>query len=159
MAETCDTEKLIKLRFDYFTTEGFEMTAESAALIKAQLESYYPEHINRDFFAALAEDDKGNVLSSAFLVIFEKPANSRSFPTGKTGLLLNVLTYPEHRRKGFAKRILERLIEEAKRHNLSYIELSSSEMGKALYEKLGFREPDPSHFTGMKLNLLEENRL
>lgn len=153
MADINDIEKLIQLRFDYFATENFEITDENEKLIKKQLIDYFPEHINRDFFVALVEDEKGNILSCAFLVINDKPANS-NFPTGKTGLLLNVLTYSGHRLQGYARNNIEKLILIAKSQNLSYIELSSSEMGKPLYQKLGFSEPQVSHFTSMKLNLL-----
>ena len=46
------------------------------------------------------------------------------------------------------------LIEEAKQHNLLYIELSTSDSGKPLYKKLGFQEHESSHFTQMKMSLL-----
>jgi len=114
---------------------------------------YYPKHLNTDFFAALVEDDGGKIGSTVFLAISEKPANL-SFPTGRTGTILNVLTYPEYRRQGCATLALSRIIDEAKRQNLSYLELSASEMGKPLYARLGFHEIGHSHFTDMKLNLV-----
>lgn len=153
MATIKDLDMLVKARFDYFSAEKWEVTADKKVMISSQLEQYYPKHLNNDFFAALAEDN-GNIASTAFLVVCEKPANL-GFPTGKTGLILNVLTYPEYRRMGFATRTMNLLIEEAKRQNLSYIELSASESGKPLYEKLGFKEQESSsHFTDMKLSLI-----
>lgn len=154
MATTDDVITLIKVRFDYFTTEKWELTDDQRISISSQLQQYYSKHLNLDFFAALVEDDSGNVISTAFLAISEVPANL-SFPTGKTGMILNVLTYPEYRRMGYATNVMNLLIDEAKRQNLSYIELSASELGKPLYEKLGFKEPQPSaHFTKMKMSLL-----
>jgi len=114
---------------------------------------YYSKHLNLDFFAAFAEDDKGGVISTAFLAIYEKPANL-SWPTGKTGLILNVMTYPEHRRMGYAINVLNFLINGAKKHELSYIELSASGMGLPLYKKLGFKEREYSRFTDMRLSLI-----
>jgi GNAT superfamily N-acetyltransferase len=99
------------------------------------------------------EDDSRNIVSTAFLVIFEKPANL-SWPTGKTGMILNVLTYPQYRRMGYAINTMNLLIEKAKQQNLSYIELSASDLGKPLYKNLGFQELEPSHFTEMKMSLL-----
>lgn len=154
MATINDLDLLVKARFDYFSAEKWKVTADKKVMISSQLEQYYPKHLNKDFFAALAEDDNGNIASTAFLVICEKPANL-GFPTGKTGLILNVLTYPEYRRMGLATRTMNLLVEEAKRQNLSYIELSASESGKPLYEKLGFKEQElSSHFTEMKLSLM-----
>lgn len=148
-----DINMFIRVRFDYFDAEGWILTEDKAAMIRSQLQQYYQEHINRDFFVALAENTDKVIASVAFLVISEKPANL-SFPTGKTGVILNVLTYPEFRSLGYATQALRLLIDKAKEEDLSYIELSASELGKPLYEKLGFQKPE-SHFTKMKLQLID----
>lgn len=153
MANHSDIEKLIKLRFDYFDMEKHEMPVDKRSIIESQLRQYYSKHLNHDFFAAFAEDDIGNIISAAFLVIYEKPANI-SWPTGKTGLILNVITYPEYRRMGYATNVMNFLIDEAKKHDLSYIELSASGMGLPLYKKLGFKEREHSRFTDMRLTLI-----
>ncbi len=153
MAAKDDIEHLIQFRFDYFATENWQITGEARMQMESRLRQYYSQHLNRDFFAALAEADGGEIVSTAFLVIVEKPANL-SFPTGKTGLLLNVLTKAKHRGKGYATGTITALIERAKRLEVSYIELSASEMGKPLYEKLGFQEKTSSHFKPMQLSLL-----
>lgn len=149
-----DISTLIRVRFDYFDTEGWILADDKMAMIRAQLQQYYQEHLNRDFFAAFAENNEKAIASVAFLVISENPANL-SWPTGKTGMMLNVLTYPEFRRKGYATQVLKLLIDKAKEKNLSFIELSASELGKPLYKKLGFRIIEASHFTEMKLPLLD----
>lgn len=153
MATLKDVDILVKARFDYFAAEKWELSSDEKTVIGTQLQQYYPEHLDRDFFAAFVEDDEGIIASTAFLLISERPANL-SWPTGKTGMILNVHTYPEYRRKGYATSIMNLLIEEAKRQNLSYIELSASPHGKPLYEKLGFQALGSSDFTDMKLSLL-----
>ena len=152
IANESDIEKLIMARFDYFNAENWEVPIDKRTMIERNLKQYFTKHLNVDFFAAIVEvNDK--IASIAFFAISEKPANL-SFPTGKVGTVYNVLTYPEHRKKGYATHTMKALIEEAKRHDLSYIELSASEAGKPVYEKLGFQETGASHFTEMKLNLL-----
>lgn len=153
MANHNDIDTLIKVRFDYFAAENWELTNEKRHLIRSQLQQYCPKHLNHDFFAAFIKDEDGNVLSVAFIVILEKPANL-SFPTGKTGMILNVLTYPKFRGKGYATQVLNLLIDKAKEEDVSFIELSASELGKPLYEKLGFKKLE-SHFTEMRLSLLK----
>lgn len=153
MANHKDIDALIKMRFDFFASEGWEITKEKSDLIYSQLRKYYPKHLNLDFFAALTEDDNGNITSCAFLAISEMPANP-SVPTGKKGMILNVLTYPEYRKRGYATNAMHLLIEEAQRQNLSSIELSASQLGKPLYQKLGFQEPEHSSFTRMKIEML-----
>lgn len=153
MANLDDIDSLIEARFKYFALEKFIVSTESHAIIETQLRHYFSIHLNVDFFAALIDVDN-IIISIAFLAISEKPANL-SFPTGKTGTILNVFTLPEYRNKGYARSTLTSLINIAKKENLSYIELSASELGKPLYKKLGFDEVIPStHFTDMKLSLL-----
>jgi len=77
------------------------------------------------------------LVSVAYLAIAEKPANT-TFITGKTGTLLNVLTYPEYRRKGIATKVINFLIGEAKNAGVSSIDLSATNDGKPLYEKMRF---------------------
>jgi len=152
MAAVDDIEKLIKARFDYFEAEKWEVTSERYSVIESNLRQYFTKHLNIDFFAAIAEENN-KIVSLAFLSISECPANP-FFPTGKAGTIRNVLTYPEYRKRGLAAKTVCMLIEEAKRQNLSFLELSASESGKSLYKKLGFQEKEPSHFTEMKLSLL-----
>ena len=148
-----DIETLIKLRIDYLTEDGGELTADEKSKTVEKLHEYFSKHIeSEDFFAALAEVD-GKTAAVAFMVIQEKPINPRYFITGKTAVLLNVLTYSEYRRQGIATKLLELLIEEAKREDASFIELSATSMGKSVYEKLGFVEKSPSSYAEMRLNL------
>ena len=146
-----DIEILIKLRLDYLIADGGSLTEEEKTIIISQLKGYYKKHIDDDFIAVLAEIG-GKVIASAFLVITEKPANP-AFITGKTGTLLNVLTYPEYRRRGIAKKVIELLISEAKQLGVACIELSATLDGKPLYEKLGFTAGN-SKYTPMKLKLV-----
>ncbi len=146
-----DIELLVKVRFDFFAEENWDMTNEEKQSLQKELFLYYNRHLNKDFFAAFAEID-GSIASVAFLVIIEKPANI-FFPTGKVGLILNVLTYAEHRKKGCATKVLNALIEKAKEQKASFIELSASPTGKPLYEKLGFAYSERPNMTPMKLSL------
>ena len=152
MATLNDIKILIKVRFDYFAAEVWRVTSEQREVIESNLRQYYHKHLNIDFYAAFVEVER-EIASVAFLAISEKPANL-SFPTGRIGTVLNVFTYPEYRKKGYASSTMNALICEAKKQNLSYIELSASESGKPLYEKLGFKETKSGHFTDMRLSLL-----
>ncbi len=153
MADIRDLDALIRVRFDYFHSENWAVTDAEHVAITAQLKEYYPAHLNSDFFAALVEEEEGVIAATAFLSIHEKPANI-ACPTGKIATIHNVLTYPQYRRKGYATEVMKLLIAEAKRQNVSFIELSASAMGKPVYEKLGFRKLQPSDHTKMELPLL-----
>ncbi|UWG96262.1 GNAT family N-acetyltransferase [Dehalobacter sp. DCM] len=135
-----DINILIKLRLDFLSTFFGTLSPDDEASIRLQLPSYFKKHINQEFLAILVEVDN-KIASTAFLSISEKPA-SPSFITGKTGTLLNVLTYPEYKRMGFATKAVIKIIEEAKNLGVSSIDLSASADGERLYEKLGFTKQE-----------------
>jgi len=149
-ADSDDIEILIRLRVAYLTEDYSGMSEKEQTNIITQLQDYFPKHIGAGFIAWLAEVE-GAVVASVFLAVQEVPANT-NFITGKTGTILNVFTYPTYRRKGIATELLKRIITEAKAFNLSFIELSATEMGRPLYEKFGF-QIEHSHYTKMKLSL------
>ncbi len=59
-------------------------------------------------------------------------------PSGKKAYIMNMYTAPEYRRQGIAFRMLDVLIEEARKKGISQIALEATEMGRPLYEKYGF---------------------
>ena len=151
-ATKSDINKLLKLRIDYLTADKGYLSNDEKEAVLRQLKVYYSKNIGNSFVAALAEKE-GEIIATAFLAISEKPANP-AFITGKIGTVLNVFTYPEHRRQGVATTLLNTIIEISKQKDLSFIELSATESGKPLYEKLGFLVKQ-SNYTEMKLTLHE----
>ena len=65
-----------------------------------------------------------------------------SHPTGNRAHLMNVYTRTDHRRRGISKKMVEILIDEAKVNGVTEISLDATEMGRALYESLGFKASD-----------------
>lgn len=139
-ATTEDIVDLIQLRIDYLTEHFGSLYDAQQAQIRAQLDIYFRAHLLHDFIAYIAQINN-HAIATAFLVVQEKPANPR-FLTGRTGLLLNVYTLKEYRRRGVAKQLLNRIIDDARTLSLSYIELTATEAGKHLYDSLGFVQND-----------------
>lgn len=145
-----DIDLLIKVRLDYLIEDNGSLTQNEKAAIQEQLREYFDKHIqDKTFIGVLAEMD-GKIVSAAYLVISEKPANP-ALTTGKTGTLLNVLTYPRFRRKGIASKVISVLIDEAKKAGVSAIDLSATNDGRPLYEKMGFTT---SKYTAMRMKLM-----
>lgn len=129
-----DVETLIELRLEFL----HECEIDGGNEMETNLREYFLSHTGRDLTVFLAETD-GNVAATVFLVSCEKPPN-RNFPNGKTGLLLNVYTRPEYRRQGLGLSLVNKATEEARRLNLSYVQLSATEKGYPIYKKAGFTE-------------------
>ena len=65
-----------------------------------------------------------------------------SHPTGNRAHLMNVYTRADYRRRGISKKMVEILIDEAKDNGVTEISLDATEMGRPLYESLGFKASD-----------------
>ncbi|MDO4967053.1 MAG: GNAT family N-acetyltransferase [Lachnospiraceae bacterium] len=70
-------------------------------------------------------------------------------PTGIRAHLMNVYTKSEHRRKGISTCMIQMLIDEAREKGVTEISLDATEMGRPLYETLGFK----TNSAGMVLEL------
>ncbi|MEL4106204.1 GNAT family N-acetyltransferase [Oscillospiraceae bacterium WX1] len=147
-----DVETYLRVRFDYFASEGWAVINEMKESLIFNLRIYFETHLNQDFFVSFLERD-AVVVSTAFLTVNTIPPNLFA-PTGKYGTILNVLTYPDYRRKGYATLVLKSLIRKAGEEGLSYLQLSASKAGQPLYRKLGFNTRENTGFTEMRLALL-----
>lgn len=67
-----------------------------------------------------------------------------SHPTGKRAHIMNVYTRSEYRRMGAARKMVEFLISEARARGVTHISLDATEMGRPLYEALGFHSSEES---------------
>ena len=57
---------------------------------------------------------------------------------GRQGLIVNVFTEPEWRRRGIAKLLMRQIIAWSREQHLADLVLHASDDGRALYEQLGF---------------------
>lgn len=131
-----DINGLTDLRLAYLQEDLGVITNKE--LIQESLPGYYEKHLNKDLMVYVARDDE-DIVACAFLLIVEKPM-SPSFITGKTGTALNVYTKPEYRNKGYAKKLMTMMLEDATAQDVSVIELKSTEDGYLLYKSVGFED-------------------
>ena len=135
------------MRLSYLIEDNGSLDVQDLSAIKKELPEYFQAHLDKDLFAYVIRDGQ-TIVSCAFLLIVEKPM-SPAFINGRTGIVLNVYTCPAYRRRGCARMIMEALLSEAKRMEVSVIELKATEDGYPLYRSLGFME-DVSKYHIMK---------
>ena len=133
-----DIGVLTDLRIAYLNEDLGVISDENLELMKSTLPSYYTKHLNKDLMVYVAREGE-DIVSCAFLLIVEKPM-SPSFITGKTGTVLNVYTKPDYRKKGYAKKLITTMLEDAKAEGMSIIELKATEDGYSLYKSVGFED-------------------
>jgi GNAT superfamily N-acetyltransferase len=74
--------------------------------------------------------------------------NTATFAHGRHGVIVNVFTEPEWRRKGLAGMLLKQIVDWAREEKLDRLLLHSSDDGRALYERLGFVGTNEMRFAG-----------
>jgi N-acetylglutamate synthase-like GNAT family acetyltransferase len=144
-----DLNLFINLRLDFLSDINKEMTEKNKGIIIESLKQYFLKHFMKDEFIGIICEYNEHIISTAFLAITEKPANYH-FINGKIGTLLNVFTYPEYRKNGISTNIMKIILEEAKKQNISEIDLIATEDGEKMYKKFGFSESNNKY---MKLEL------
>ncbi len=134
-----DIEQLTELRVAYILEDFGDVDKADLEAMKVALPDYYSRHLNNDLYIYATRKDTGEIVACAFLLIIEKPA-SPAFITGKTGTVLNVYTKPEYRHKGYAKKLMEMMLEDAAKEKVSVIELKATDEGYRLYQSVGFED-------------------
>ena len=102
-------------------------------VLVAQSRKYFE---NGDQTTVMAFDGEEVIGCASMSYIWIMPTFSH--PTGKRGHLMNVYTRKDYRGKGIAKNMVQMLIDEAKEKGCTEISLDATEMGRPLYEALGF---------------------
>ena len=85
----------------------------------------------------LAIDAAGRVAGGGGVLLSPWPANPHD-PCTERGVILNVYTEREFRRRGVARQVMEAILAWIKAYGLRGVNLHASAEGRALYEKLGF---------------------
>ncbi len=131
-ATLLDVETLVELRQQQLQEDG----AVPEYDLGPHLAEYFTENLNSDAFVCWLAV-QGRVIATAGIAFYKVPpyyANAN----GLIGQIANVYTAKEHRRRGLASELLNRVIAEARRVNCTAIRVSASEMGKLLYRAHGF---------------------
>jgi GNAT superfamily N-acetyltransferase len=92
--------------------------------------------LNGDHLTILAMD--GNDVIGCASISFIRIMPAFDHITGKRAHLMNVYTRNEYRRQGIARRMVQQLIDESWKAGATEISLDATELGRPLYESLGF---------------------
>lgn len=139
-----ELDAFIEMRINQLREEG----AKEDIDLKPALLDYYKRHMNDGTFVSWLALDGNNIIGTSGMSFVEKPPYF-GCPSGKIGLLSSMFTNPNYRRKGIAKELLSRVINEAKQYGCGTIQITASDMGVKLYTDFGFEHN--SNFMQYKL--------
>lgn len=128
-----ELDSFIDMRITQLREEGAMEEIDLAPALK----DYYNRHMADGTFVSWLAFDKDMIIGTSGMSFVEKPPYF-GCPSGKIGLLSSMYTKPDYRRKGIAKELLSRVVNEAKAYGCGAVQITASDMGVKLYTDFGF---------------------
>ena len=128
-----ELDTFIQMRINQLREEG---ATEDIDLVPA-LRDYYERHMSDGTFVSWLALDGKKIIGTSGMSFVEKPPYF-GCPNGRIGLLSSMFTDPDYRRKGIAKELLSRVVEEARNYGCGTVQITASDRGVKLYTAYGF---------------------
>ena len=137
--EAADLDSFIGMRIAQLREEGAKEDIDLAPALR----DYYDRHMaDGTFVSWLAVDgDTGRIIGTSGMSIVEKPPYF-GCPSGRIGLLSSMFVHGDYRRRGIARELLTRVVEEARIRGCGTVQITASDMGVLLYTDFGFEKND-----------------
>ena len=134
-------QKLTEDKIDIFVQMRINQLREEGATedidLAPALKDYYARHMADGTFVSWIALDGDKIVGTSGMSFVEKPPYF-GCPSGRIGLLSSMFTDPAYRRKGIARELLSRVVEEARAYGCSTVQITASDMGVLLYTSFGF---------------------
>ncbi len=136
-AEQKDIDALTELRVAFLReVNGAKLDPMEKRLLQEN-RRYFERAMADDTFVVWMALYGGDIAATGGLTLYDVPP-SCSCINGKIGYVSNVHTLPQYRRQGIASKLMEKIMEEAKTRGCTKVVLNATDMGRAVYEKIGF---------------------
>ena len=128
-----DLDTFIQMRINQLREEG----AKEDINLEPFLRDYYERHMADGTFVSWLAVDGDKIIGTSGMSFVEKPPYF-GCPSGRIGLLSSMFTDPQYRRRGIAKELLARVVDEARAYGCGTVQITASDMGVLLYTDFGF---------------------
>ncbi len=132
-----DIDKLFDIRMEFVQLMGGQ-EYEIPDGFKQDTYNFISLHVKNDTMVAWIAEEDGKIVSAA-VVCYYQIIPTVSNTTGNTGYIQNVYTLPEYRGRGLASSLVKEIIQDAKNRGVRRLLLNATDMGKPIYEKIGFQ--------------------
>ena len=126
--------RIIVLRAANKLSKDVDMTK-----VEAESYKYYEKALTEDTHTAYLVFDKDKFIGAGGISYFTVMPTYHN-PSGNKAYIMNMYTAEEYRRQGIAIKVLDLLVQDARKRGVDFISLEATDMGKPLYKKYGFKE-------------------
>ena len=130
-----DIDALLRLRADFM--EGFGPLDEKGREALGNYKEFLLECMPGGSFVQWLAERNGEIAATGSISFYRLPPTGRR-PNGRACYIGNMFTYPAHRNRGLAAKLLQLLAEDARAAGCHAILLHASDQGRPLYEAFGF---------------------
>lgn len=141
-----DIPEIVRQRRAMYEDMDYSDLDELAAVVSTST-AYLAEALPRGSFRAWLAVSGERVVGGGAVVISPWPSHPYDRQCRRV-TILNVYTYPEHRKKGIGRQVMQTIIDWCRQHDFAFVSLHASKDGLRLYESLGFKPTNE-----MRLNL------
>ena len=128
-----ELEVFVQMRINQLREEGAKEEIDLAPALR----DYYQRHMADGTFVSWLAVDEEKIVGTSGMSFVEKPPYF-GCPTGRIGLLSSMFTDKAYRRRGIAREVLARVVDEARRYGCGTVQITGSDMGVLLYTDFGF---------------------
>lgn len=128
-----ELEVFVQMRINQLREEGAKEEIDLAPALR----DYYQRHMADGTFVSWLAVDEEKIVGTSGMSFVEKPPYF-GCPTGRIGLLSSMFTDKAYRRRGIARELLTRVVDEARRYGCGTVQITGSDMGVLLYTDFGF---------------------
>lgn len=122
-----ELDTFIEMRINQLREEG----AKEEIDLMPSLKDYYTRHMADGTFVSWLALDGDKIIGTSGMSFVEKQPYF-GCPSGKIGLLSSMFTATDYRRKGIAKELLTRVVDDAKEYGCGTVQITASDMGVKL---------------------------
>jgi GNAT superfamily N-acetyltransferase len=135
-ATPADIPEILQQRRGMYEHMNYKDPATLLAMLSASAQ-YLCKALPDQFFRAWLAYAGTRTVGGGAIVISPWPAHPYDLEC-RRATILNVYTYPQYRRRGIGRQIMQTMIDWCKREGFARVNLHASADGRHLYESLGF---------------------
>ena len=136
-ATPADLDTILRHRSEMFREMGGDYDRTRPHYQEAS-RTYFEAALRDGSYYGIFCEKEGRILAGGGVVIAAWPGSPMNY-SPRRAWILNIYVEPEHRRQGLARAIMQQLIDWCRTSGFESVALHSSEEGRPLYDKLGFK--------------------
>ncbi len=145
LATKDDIQQIVELRIKFLKEVRIDAPTDGLDEYREVMSNYLKKEMSSGNFIAWLAITNNEIIATSGLITIQRQPQLWNM-SGQEVYIMNMYTKPEWRRKGIGTAILEKLIDEARNRGVEAIKLHATPMGKALYEKRGFKMAHPEMY-------------